>query len=102
MKNNLQFPHSESNFQRRTFVKGLAAIMALQSGPLITKAASSKSKKLGLAIVGLGGSPSGKSIAHLALPERASSIDFMNDDSGDFHWVAVTTMSFAYVAKFQF
>ena len=47
-------------------------------------------------------SQNGKSIAHLALPERASSIDFMNDDSGDFHWVAVTTMSFAYVAKFQF
>ena len=47
-------------------------------------------------------SPSGKSIAHLALPERASSIDFMTDDSGEFHWVAVTTRSFAYVAKFQF
>ena len=73
MKNNLQFPHSESNFQRRSFVKGLAAIMALQSGPLITKAASSKSKKLGLAIVGLGGyatgciAPEVSSCAHVRL-----------------------------------
>lgn len=47
-------------------------------------------------------SQSGKPIAQLRLPERATSIDFMLDDSGDFHWVAVTTKNFAYVAKFQF
>ena len=47
-------------------------------------------------------SQSGKPIAQLRLPERATSIDFMVDDSGDFHWVAVTTNKFAYVAKFQF
>ena len=45
---------------------------------------------------------SGKPIAQLRLPERATSIDFMVDDNGDFHWVAVTTNKFAYVAKFQF
>ena len=47
-------------------------------------------------------SQSGKPIAQLRLPERATSIDFMVDDNGDFHWVAVTTNKFAYVAKFQF
>ena len=47
-------------------------------------------------------SQSGKPIAQLRLPERATSMDFMVDDNGDFHWVAVTTNKFAYVAKFQF
>ena len=47
-------------------------------------------------------SQKGKRIAHLPLPEWASSIDFVADNSGDFHWVAVTTRKAAHVATFKF
>ena len=47
-------------------------------------------------------SQSGKEIAHLPFPDPATSIDFIADDSGDFHWVAVTTRKAAHVATFKF
>ena len=40
---------------RRTFVKGLATVAAAQTAPLIARSAVADKKKLGLAIVGLGG-----------------------------------------------
>ena len=73
MKNNVQFPYSELHFKRRTFVKGLAAVTALQSAPYISSAIPGKTKKLGLAIVGLGGyattciAPEISSCAHVKL-----------------------------------
>ena len=47
-------------------------------------------------------SQSGKQIARLPFPDPATSIDFIADDSGDFHWVAVTTRKAAHVAAFKF
>ncbi|MDC0270394.1 Gfo/Idh/MocA family oxidoreductase [bacterium] len=44
---------------RRTFVKGLATVMAAQTAPLIANSVDSDKKKLGLAIVGLGGYATG-------------------------------------------
>ena len=73
MKNNVQVPYSELHFERRTFIKGLATVMAMQTAPFISKAASGKNKKLGLAIVGLGGyatsciAPEASSCTHVKL-----------------------------------
>jgi predicted dehydrogenase len=59
MKNNVQFLNSEFHFERRTFVKGLAAVTALQSAPYFASAVPRETEKLGLAIVGLGGYATG-------------------------------------------
>lgn len=59
MKNNVQFLNSEFHVERRTFVKGLAAVTALQSAPYFASAVPRKIEKLGLAIVGLGGYATG-------------------------------------------
>ena len=52
-------PPAYHKTHRRTFVKGLATAMAAQTAPLIANSLDSDKKKLGLAIVGLGGYATG-------------------------------------------
>ena len=52
-------PPAHHKTHRRTFVKGLATAMAAQTAPLIANSVDSDKKKLGLAVVGLGGYATG-------------------------------------------